>query len=105
MTKVVPRSLAPDAPADSDFPSNHNLHHRSGCKINPSDYTCECGLLQHLLDSGAFVRYDASMCRVSHRKKGDKSGGISECLDEFLVALKEMAASIDMTKFNEEEEK
>lgn len=96
--------MAPTAPADSDFPSNYNLHHISGCKINPANYTCECGLLQHLLEIGAFVRYDASMCQVSHQKKGDKIEGISKCLDEFLAALKVRATAVDMKKFNEKEE-
>ena len=92
MSTIVPRSMAPNAPEDSDFPSNPNQNHSDGCVVNSSNYTCSCGLITHLLETGAFVRYDASMCQIKSDKKPAFTP-ISEVLDEFLAGLRERCAS------------
>jgi hypothetical protein len=83
--------MAPNAPEDSDFPANVEASHAEGCVTDQWSYSCSCGLITHLLETGAFVRYDASMCPVDPGKSTAYTP-ITEVLDEFLAGLRERCA-------------
>lgn len=104
MAVVVPRSMAPMAPAGSEFPNNVERNHSEGCVMDHWNYSCSCGLITHLLETGAFVRYDASMCQVDHGKKTAFSP-ISEVLSEFLTGLSALCASERIAVFAREDDR
>lgn len=100
MRQIVPRSMAPNAPENTDFPANVELNHGACCKFDQRTYTCSCGLTEHLLKIGAFVRYDA-MCQATNRTKSDFAP-LTEMLDEFLAELKARCRAVGDTTESED---
>lgn len=100
MPNVVARSTAPNATEDSFFPNNLHLTHVTGCVIDRANYKCSCGLISHLLETGAFVKYEARFCPVIHTETIGE--GVSGKVEEFLAALAIRASKVDMIKFRKD---
>lgn len=102
-TLIVPRSAAPFAPGDSLYPSVPYMEHEWFCVKDVRTTTCSCGLTQLRLERGDFVRYDASMCVVSHPEKVSLPPALPH-LSVFLKLLADKSARVDMQRFNREED-
>lgn len=100
----VPRSLAPNAPNDSLFPSVPFREHEWYCVKDARRYECSCGLWEERLARGDFVLYNASMCQVNHPKKGLHLVPALTDFETFMKMLVAKTARINMVRFNKEED-
>lgn len=100
---VVPRSMGALAPSNSLFPCVPHMEHEWFCEKNVRTYECSCGLWQLRLERGDFVRYDSSMCQVTHPAKGPQLPAAIDNLDLFIKLLAEKTASVNMARFDLED--
>lgn len=98
---VVPRGSGKAVPATALYPCVPRMDHDWFCEKDVRTYECSCGLWQLRLDRGDFVRYDASMCPVTHHQ--NLTPLASDSLGVFLRLLVEKTANVDMARFDQDD--